>query len=80
MLEENRPPAELAREIGANDRLVREWLKEDRLRRAPARSPAAGFAEVVVEDDRAPARAPRARLRRLAHRLAPFAFRSGTSG
>ncbi len=58
MLEEDRPPAELAREIGANDCLVREWLKEDRLRRAPARSPAAGFAEVIVEDDQAPA--PRA--------------------
>ncbi|WP_172332722.1 hypothetical protein [Mangrovicoccus sp. HB161399] len=55
MLEENRPPADLARELGANGCLVREWLKEDRLRRAPARSPAAGFAEVVVQDDRAPA-------------------------
>ncbi|WP_138469980.1 hypothetical protein [Poseidonocella sp. HB161398] len=50
MLEENRPPAELAREIGANDFLVREWLNEERLRRASARRPAGGFAEVIVED------------------------------
>ncbi|WP_108260016.1 transposase [Mangrovicoccus ximenensis] len=50
MLDDGLPPVDIAREIGANDCMLRDWLKDDRVRRASVRHASAGFAEVSVED------------------------------
>ncbi|WP_206078521.1 hypothetical protein, partial [Poseidonocella sp. HB161398] len=50
VLDEGLPPADIAREIGPNDCMLRDWLKDERVRRASVRHPSAGFAEVTVGD------------------------------
>ncbi len=55
MLDDGLPPVDIAREIGANDCMLRDWLKDERVRRASVRHPSAGFAEVTVGDTEASA-------------------------